>query len=50
VDWIKLGQNGAPLTDYCEHGNKRSGCIEGRGILTSWATVSLSRSTLLHGV
>jgi len=37
-----------PVAGYCEHDNEPSDSIKGGNLLTSLATVSLSRRTLLH--
>jgi len=37
------------MADYCENGNKISGCIKEEHFLTSWGTVSFS-GTALCGV
>jgi len=49
VNWIHLAQD-RDQWQTCKHGNESSSSIKGREFLTSWVTVSFSRSTVLHEV
>jgi hypothetical protein len=44
--WLRIGTNGGT----CEHGNGPKSCIKGVKFLTSLATVSFLRKTVLHVV
>jgi len=44
------GSGGCTVASFCEHSNEPSGCIKAGKFLTSWATVSFSRRTLLDGI
>jgi len=44
------GSGWGPVACCCEHVNEPSGSLKDGYSLTSWATVSFLRRTLLHGV
>jgi hypothetical protein len=46
VDWTHLAQD--RMTDCVERSNETSGSIKTGNFLTSWATISFSRRSLLN--
>jgi hypothetical protein len=59
MDIQEIGREGVALVDLTQNGdkwraelngNQSSGSINEGNFLTSWVTISFSRSTLLHGV